>query len=46
MLSQVDSEGYSTTMMEAIIDYRKDDAAAVSMADKYLTTRSGQAGTS
>jgi hypothetical protein len=28
--------------MEAIVDYRKDEAVAVSMADKHLTTTSGQ----
>jgi hypothetical protein len=42
MLSQVDSDGYSLTMMEAIVDYRKDEAVATKMADKYLTTTSGQ----
>ena len=42
MLTQVDSDGYSLTMMEAITDYRKDDAVAVPKIDKYLTTTSGQ----
>jgi hypothetical protein len=28
--------------MEAIVDYRKDEASAVPMTDKYLTTTSGQ----
>ena len=28
MLTQVDSDGYSITMMEGIIDYKKDDAVA------------------
>ena len=42
MLSQVDSDGYSMTLMEAIIDYRKDDSVAVSKADKYVYTKSGQ----
>ena len=42
MLTQVDSDGYSRTLMEAIVDYRKDEATAVSKADKYLITTSGQ----
>jgi hypothetical protein len=42
MLTQVDSDGFSLTMMEAIIDHRKDETVAVPMADKYLTTPSGQ----
>jgi len=42
MLTQVDSDGFSLTMMEAIIDYRKDDAIAVPKIDKYLITSSGQ----
>ena len=42
MLTQVDSDGFSTTMMKSIVDYRKDELVAVSMTDKYLTTTSGQ----
>ncbi len=42
MLCQVDSDGFSLTMMKAITDYRKDDAVAVPKTDKYLTTPSGQ----
>jgi hypothetical protein len=42
MLTQVDSDGYSTTILKAIIDYRKDEAVAVSKADKYVYTSSGQ----
>jgi hypothetical protein len=42
MLTQVDSDGYSLTMMEAITDYQKDDTVAVPKTDKYLTTPSGQ----
>ena len=42
MLTQVDADGFSLTMMEAIIDYRKDEALAVSKADKYLVTPQGQ----
>jgi hypothetical protein len=42
MLTQVDSDGFSRTMMEAIVDYLKDEAVAVPKTDKYLTTTSGQ----
>ena len=42
MLTQVDDDGYSLTMLKAITNYRKDEAEAVAMKDKYLTTTSGQ----
>ena len=42
MLTQVDSDGFSLTMLEGIIDYCKDESQAVSKSDKYLTTPSGQ----
>jgi hypothetical protein len=42
MLTQVDSEGYSITMMEGIVDYKKDEATAVPKSEKYLVTRRGQ----
>ena len=42
ILTQVDSDGYSMTMLDAIVDYRKDDSKAVPMEDKYLITNSGQ----
>ena len=42
MLTQVDSDGYSLTMMEAIVDYRKDEAVAVPKDDKYVITSTGQ----
>jgi hypothetical protein len=42
MLTQVDSDGFSLMMMEAITDYRKDEATAINKTDKYLTTPSGQ----
>ena len=42
MLTQVDSEGYSKTLMEAIVDHRKDEAKAVPVSDGFITTRSGQ----
>jgi hypothetical protein len=39
MLTQVDSDGFSITMMEAITDYRKDEAIAEN--NKYIRTTSG-----
>jgi hypothetical protein len=42
MLSQVDHEGHIIMLMRDIIDYKRDEAMAVSMEDKYFTTRSGQ----
>jgi hypothetical protein len=41
MLSQVDDDGYSRTLMEALIDYKRDETA-VPIADKHVVTRSGQ----
>jgi len=40
MYSQVDSDGYSQTILDGIIDYSK-DGQAVTMEDKYVTTRTG-----
>ena len=42
MLFQVDSDGYSLMLMEAIVNYRKDESVAISMEDKYITTKNGQ----
>jgi hypothetical protein len=42
MLTQVDSDGFSLTMMEAMIDHRKDETVAAPVADKCLMTPSGQ----
>jgi hypothetical protein len=42
MLTQVDADGFSLTMLEAIIDYRKDEAVAVQKADMHVQTRRGQ----
>ena len=42
MLTRVDEEGFSTTMMKGIIDYRKDDDVAITKDQKYVTTPSGQ----
>ena len=40
MLTQVDSEGHSTTLMEGIIDHKR-DIAAIPMEDKHVTDRRG-----
>ena len=42
MLTQVDSDGFTMTLMEGIIDHKVDAAAAVSKSDGYVTTRRGQ----
>jgi hypothetical protein len=42
MLTQVDYDGYSTTILKPIIDYRKDKAVAVPKADQYVYTSSGK----
>jgi hypothetical protein len=42
MLTQVNSDGHSLTMMEAMIDCQKDEAVAVPKSDKHVTTSSGQ----
>ena len=40
MFSQVDADGYSHTILEAIVDHKKDDKA-VDCVDKYIQTKSG-----
>ena len=42
MLTQVDSEGMSTTLMEAIVDHRRDDEKALRHHDKYVHTKNGR----
>lgn len=42
MLSQVDSDGFTMTMMEGGIDHKMDNATAVPKSDKYIATRRGQ----
>ena len=42
MLTQVDSDGFSLTLMEGIIDYKHDDSIATPKTEKYITTRSRQ----
>jgi hypothetical protein len=39
---QVDSDGFSLTVMKAITDYQNDDAAAVPKTNKHVITPSGQ----
>ena len=41
MYSQVDGEGFSKTIFDSILDYRK-DSDALSAKDKYIITKSGQ----
>ena len=38
MLAQVDSDGFTMTMVGDIIDHKKDAATAVSKDDMYVTT--------
>ena len=42
MLTQVDHEGYTTTLLAGIIDYKKDPDVAISKSDKYVVTKRGQ----
>ena len=42
MLTQVDYEGFTTTMMEGIIDHDRDENTAVHIKDKYVKTYSNQ----
>ena len=42
MLTQVDSDGFSLSLMEGIIDYKRDDSIAIPKTDKYITTSRGQ----
>ena len=42
MLTQVDSDGFTLTMMEGIVDFKKDPATAVPKDDMYVITKRGQ----
>ena len=42
ILTQVDSEGYSMTMMDGIVDHRVDPSQAVPKEEKYVQTKRGQ----
>ena len=41
MITQVEYNGYSTTLMNVIVDYNKYDEVAISKADKYVITQRG-----
>ena len=38
MLTQVDYDGFTMTLMEVIIDHKVDVATAISKSDGYVTT--------
>ena len=42
MRTQFDCDGFSTTMMNGIIDHRKDEATTISKSDMYIVTRRGK----
>ena len=42
MLTQVDSDRYSLSLMDSIIDHQRDPSQAILMEDKHITTKSGQ----
>jgi hypothetical protein len=42
MLTNVDDGGFTSLLMDAIIDHRKDGATAVDKADAYIMTQHGQ----
>ena len=42
MLTQVDANGFSKTMINSIIDHKMDKTTAVSKTDKYIVTDRGQ----
>ena len=41
MLTQVVSDGFSLSLMEGMIDYKRDDSVAIPKTDKYITTSMG-----
>ena len=42
MLTQVDKDGYSLSLMEGIVDYKRDLATELYKQDTYVVTRSGK----
>ena len=42
MLTQVDSDGYSLSLIDSIIDHQRDPSQAILIEDKYIMTKSGQ----
>jgi len=41
MIAQTDKDGFSKSLMEGIVDYRKEEAA-LSQSEAYVVTRRGQ----
>jgi hypothetical protein len=41
MLRQIDSEGFAITMLASIVDFRKDEAVAVTQTDGWVVTKRG-----
>ena len=42
MLTKVDSDGYSLSLMDSIIDHKRDPSQAIPMEDKHIATKSRQ----
>ena len=42
MLTQVDLDGYSLSLMDLIVDHCKGPSEAIPIEEKYITTKSGQ----
>ena len=42
MVTQVDSDRYSLSLMDSIIDHQRDLTQAIPIEDKYITTKCGQ----
>jgi len=42
MIAQVDNDGISTTLMQGIVGYDKDEEVAISKSDKWVTDRRGK----
>ena len=42
MLTQIDSDGYSLSLMDSIIDHKRDPSQAIPIEDKYIMTKSRQ----
>ena len=42
MLTQVDSDGFTRSVMKGIVDYKKDPDSAVNRDDRWVYTHSGQ----
>ena len=42
LLTQVESDGYSLSLMDSIIDHQRDPSQAIPIEDKYIATKSRQ----